>query len=262
MIDCHCHLDSFFKNGTLAEILSRAESAGVRRFIAAGTNPEDCAVYRELAAAFPDKIFFAAGLHPTEAGENFEEQLAAVEKFFETNPRPIAVGEIGLDNHWLPENPDEAARLRARRLEVFSRQLAWAKTLALPVVVHARDAFREAVEAIDASGVDWRRVDFHCFSEDAAEIRELNARGARASFTGTLTYKNAESTRRAAAAQGLSRLMLETDCPYLAPRTHRGQRNEPAFLRETAEFAAEFFGVAFAELERTTEENTREFFKI
>ena len=115
---------------------------------------------------------------------------------------------------------------------------------------------------IDASGVDWRRVDFHCFAEDAEQISEINARGGRASFTGTLTYKSAENVRRAALAQGLDRLMLETDCPYLAPLKLRGKRNEPAFMRHTAEFAAELFGVPAEVIFRKTEENTREFFGI
>jgi len=262
MIDSHCHLDTFFRDGTLAEIISRAESAGVRQFITAGTNPDDCSIYNKLAQAFPRKIFYAAGLHPTEVSENFEEQLSSIENFFEMTPQPVAVGEIGLDNHWLSKDSEEASHQRSRQRAAFSAQLNWAKTLGLPIIVHARDAFREAVEEIDASGVDWRRIVFHCFSEDAKEIREINARGGRASFTGTLTYKNAENTRRAALEQGLSRLVIETDCPYLAPKKHRGQRNEPAFLRETAEFAAEIFGVSYEELARTTEENAREFFGI
>lgn len=262
MIDCHCHLDTFVKNGTLREIISRAEQAGVRQFIVAGTNFADCATYQELSAAFPQKIFYTAGLHPTEVDENFEEQLSRIEAFFETNHTPVAVGEIGLDNHWLSKDSEKASRERALQKEAFSRQLAWAKKRALPVVVHARDAFDEAVATIDASGVDWRMVDFHCFSEDDKEIREINARGGRASFTGTLTYKNAENTRRAALAQGLSRLMIETDCPYLSPQKYRGKTNEPAFLRETAAFAATLFGVSVDEIDQITEKNTRAFFRI
>ena len=203
MIDSHCHLDAFVRNDELDAVLERAAAAGVNAFVAAGTNAEDREVYRGLAEKFPGKIFYAAGLHPTELGEDFEEQLAALEAFFAAGPRPapVAVGEIGLDGHWLPKDAAEAERVRARQREVFARQLALAKKCALPVVVHARDAFREAVETIDASGVDWRRVVFHCFAEGADEMREIFERGGRASFTGTLTYKNAENVRAAALAQ-------------------------------------------------------------
>ena len=262
MIDCHCHLDTFVRSGEIESVVARAEAAGVTRFVVAGTNADDWEIYRQLAEAFPQKIFYTAGLHPTEVGEDFDVRISLLETFFEKTPRPVAVGEIGLDGHWLPKEAAEAEAVFSRQKIAFSRQLLLAKKLGLPVVVHARDAFRETVALIDESGVDWRRVDFHCFAEDEAQIREINARGGRASFTGTLTYKSAENVRRAALAQGLDRLMLETDCPYLAPLKLRGKRNEPAFMRHTAEFAAELFNVPAEEIFEKTEANTREFFGI
>jgi TatD DNase family protein len=115
---------------------------------------------------------------------------------------------------------------------------------------------------IDASGVDWRRVVFHCFSEGAAEMGELVRRGAYGSFTGVLTYKNAESAREAMRAQGLARLMIETDAPYLTPVPHRGKANEPAYLRHTAEYAATVLGVSYQELAETTTRTARSFFGL
>lgn len=264
MIDCHCHLDTFVASGEIDEVLRRAEIAGVTRFVVAGTNPDDWEIYRRLAEQFPQKVYYTAGIHPTEVTEDFELRLSILETFFaEKNPRPIAVGEIGLDHYWLPkDNPEEAEKIKARQREVFARQLALAKRVNLPIVVHARDAFRDTVELIEASGVDWSRVDFHCFAEDEAQMRELNARGGRGSFTGTLTYKKADNVRRAALVQGPERLMLETDCPYLAPIPHRGKRNEPALLAVTAKFAAELFGVPAEILAEKTDANTRAFFGI
>ena len=265
MIDCHCHLDSFVRNGELAEILARADAAGVTQMVATGTKPSDWKIYRDLAEAFPQKIFYTVGVHPTELDDDFDAQLDALEKFIaaETAFPPVAVGEIGLDEHFLPkDDPAAAERECARQAAGLSRQLEIAKRAGLPIVIHSRDAFKKCVALIDASGADWRRVDFHCFSEDEAEVRELNSRGARASFTGTFTYKNAENVRRAARAQGLSRLMLETDCPYLAPQGLRGKRNEPSFLRVTAEFAAKFFDVPVEEVDRVSVRNTREFFSL
>src|SRR5690606_26506577 len=119
----------------------------------------------------------------------------------------------------------------------FASQLELAKKLACPVVVHSRGAFEECVAMGDASGVDWSRVVFHCFTEGEAEMRELLERGGYGSFTGILTYKSADTVRAAARLQGLGRIMVETDAPYLTPVPHRGKPNEPAYIRHTAEAA-------------------------
>ena len=116
---------------------------------------------------------------------------------------------------------------------------------------------------IDASGVDWTRVVFHCFTEGPVEMEQLTRRGGFGSFTGILTYKNADAVRAAAKLQGLERLMIETDAPYLTPMPHRGKPNEPAFVRHTAEFAAkEVFAVSEAELAAVSTENARRFYGI
>jgi TatD DNase family protein len=151
----------------------------------------------------------------------------------------------------------------ARQRAVFTEGLALAKRLGCPVVIHSRGAFKECVEMIDASGVDWSKVVFHCFVEGEAEVKVLMERGGFASFTGILTYKNAPNVRAAAKAQGLARLMVETDAPYLTPMPHRGKPNEPAFVRHTAEYAAqEIFGVGYDELAAVTTGNSRKFFGI
>jgi TatD DNase family protein len=116
---------------------------------------------------------------------------------------------------------------------------------------------------IDSSGVDWSKVVFHCFTEGELEMVELTRRGGWGSFTGIITYKSAENVRAAAKAQGLDRLMIETDAPYLTPMPHRGKPNEPAFLRHTAEYCArEVFGVSVDVLAETTTANARRFFGI
>jgi TatD DNase family protein len=115
---------------------------------------------------------------------------------------------------------------------------------------------------VDASGVEWSRVVFHCFTEGPAEMAELMRRGGFGSFTGIITYKTADAIREAAKAQGLDRLMLETDAPYLTPMPHRGKPNEVAYVRHTAEFCAELFGVGCEELAARTTANARRFFGI
>ncbi|WP_269799045.1 TatD family hydrolase [Geminisphaera colitermitum] len=176
--------------------------------------------------------------------------------------RPVALGECGLDRFHLPKNdPAAAARIFAWQREAFTAQLAIARRLACPLIVHSRGAFAECVAMIDDAGIPWERVVFHCFTEGPAEMSELLRRGGYGSFTGVLTYKNAESVREAARVQGLARLMIETDAPYLTPMPHRGKPNEPAYLRHTAEFAAaEVFGVPYTEFAATTTANAQRFF--
>jgi TatD DNase family protein len=174
------------------------------------------------------------------------------------------LGECGLDRFHLPkDDAAEAERVLARQRGAFAAQLGIARRLGCPVVVHSRGAFRECVEMIDASGVDWSKVVFHCFAEGEAEMAELARRGSAGSFTGIVTYKSAESVRAAARAQGLARMMVETDAPYLTPVPHRGKPNEPAFVRHTAEFCArEIFGVSAEEFARVTTANARRFFAL
>jgi TatD DNase family protein len=195
--------------------------------------------------------------------EGWERAVAQMDAFWvEGNPLPVALGETGLDRFHLPKDPAAAERVFAWQRAAFSAQLALAARRNCPLVVHSREAFHECVEMIDASGLDWTKVVFHCFSEGAAEAAELLRRGGWASFTGILTYKNADSVRAAAKEQGLSRFMIETDAPYLAPAPHRGKPNEPSYLRHTADFAAGLFGVSAGELAEITTANARRFFGI
>lgn len=284
LIDSHTHLESFARRGELAPILDRARAAGLEAMITIGTDADDWGLYRDIAAAHAGFVHYTAGIHPCSVDERWEERFAQLEVFWgrarpqgaPTNsieaagpavppslPGPVALGEIGLDRFHLPkDDPAAAERVFATQQAAFRAGLALAKKLGCPVVVHSRGAFRECVEMIDASGVEWAKVVFHCFTEGTAEIAELNRRGGVGSFTGILTYKTAENIREAARAQGLDRFMLETDAPYLTPMPHRGKPNEPAYLRHTAEFAAGVFGVTVDELAARSTANARRFFAL
>ena len=263
LIDTHTHLDSYARDGTLPAVLERARAAGLEAMITIGTAPDDWGLYRDLAREHPGFVHYSVGLHPCSVDAGWQVALDQVEAFWSANPRPTALGEIGLDRFHLPKEPAEAEKVFGWQREAFVRGLAIAQRLGCPVVIHSRGAFRECVELIDASGVDWARVVFHCFVEGEAEMTELTRRGGRGSFTGILTYKSAENVRAAAKAQGLARLMIETDAPWLTPAPHRGKPNEPAFLRHTAEFAAkEVLGVGYDELAAVTTANARKFFGI
>lgn len=262
IVDTHTHIDSHARGGTLPGLVSRARAAGVEWMIAIGTAPDDWDINRDAMRAYRDAIRYTVGIHPCSVAQGWEAWAAGLSGFWDGAPqeRPVALGECGLDRFHLPKEPEAAARAFALQRAAFEAQLALARRLGCPLVIHSRNAFAECVAMIDASGVDWSRVVFHCFSEGEAEIRELERRGARGSFTGILTYKNAEPVRSAAKAQGLARLMIETDAPFLAPAPHRGKPNEPAYLRHTAQFAAGLFGVTLEELARVTTANARAFF--
>ena len=264
LIDTHTHLESFARHGTLPDALARARVEGVESMITIGTSPDDWAMYRDLAREHAGFVYYSVGLHPCSVDAGWESAVGQVEEFWRAAaPHPVALGEIGLDRFHLPKDATEAEKIFAWQRAAFSAGLGIAKRLSCPVVVHSRGAFTECVEMIDASGVDWTRVVFHCFTEGEAEMVELMRRGGFGSFTGVLTYKNADAVRAAAKAQGLGRLMIETDAPYLTPMPHRGKPNEPAYVRHTAEFAAkEVFGVSYEELASATTANARRFYAI
>ena len=265
LIDTHTHLETFAGRGTLPETFERAREADVGEMITIGTSMDDWNLYRDLAAANPGAVHYSVGLHPCAVDATWQTALAAMDAFWDerSGPRPVALGEIGLDRFHLPKDPAEAAQIFADQQAAFSAGLSVARRLNCPVVVHSRGAFQECVDMIDRSGVDWAKVVFHCFTEGVAEMSELMRRGGWASFTGILTYKNADTIRAAARHQGIERLMIETDAPYLTPMPHRGKPNEPAFLRHTAEYAAaEVFKVSLDALAEITTANARRFFGI
>jgi len=263
LIDTHTHLDSFARRGELPAVLGRAREAGLEAMITIGTEPGDWALYRKLAEEHRGYVYYSVGLHPCSVDERWEAAVAAMGGFWDgSGPAPVAVGEIGLDRFHLPKEPAEAAPIFERQRAAFAAGLAEARRLAVPVVVHSRGAFHECVKMIDASGVDWSRVVFHCFSEGPAEMEALAKRGGRGSFTGIVTYKNAASVQAAARTQGLERLMVETDAPYLAPVPHRGKPNEPAYVRHTAEYCAGLFGVPYEKLAAVTTAGARAFYRL
>jgi TatD DNase family protein len=288
LIDTHTHLESFARRGDLPTVLARAREAGVTSMVSIGTDADDWSLYRDLARGHPGVVHYSVGLHPCSVDEGWVARFAQLEGFWggaglgrasspnepsdppgvfaarsENSPHPVALGEIGLDRFHLPKDDAAAAeRIFAWQRAAFAEGLALAGRLGVPVVVHSRGAFRECVELIDASGVAWSRIVFHCFTEGPAEMAELTRRGGFGSFTGIITYKTADAVRAAARTQGLDRLMIETDAPYLTPMPHRGKPNEPAYVRHTAEFCAGLFGVSLGRLAEITTANAKRFFGI
>src|SRR5258708_12056145 len=262
LIDTHTHLDSFARRGELPGILSRAKAAGVEAMVTVGTDTDDWSFYRDLAREHPGTVHYTVGLHPCSVGEDWAGRVAQLEDFWRGAPPPVALGETGLDRFHLPKEAAAAEKIFGWQRAAFAAQLRLAKALGCPVVVHSRETFLECVEMIDASGVEWARVVFHCFTEGPAEMAELMKRGGYGSFTGVITYKKAEAVRSAAMAQGLDRLMIQPHAPYLAPTPHPGKPNEPAYLRHTADFCAGLFGVSPEHFSELTATNAKRFYSI
>jgi TatD DNase family protein len=262
LIDTHCHLEKAFARGDGDAVLERMQAAGVSRCITIGTGPGDWERYFRLAAAKPGLVDWTVGLHPSDLVDEWPDQVQTIATYFGTDPQPVALGEIGLDYFHLPKYPDEAAEVRTQQHKAFRQQLQLAFQFDCPVVVHSRNAVEDCIRFIDESGVNWERVVFHCWSDGPDLLEPILQRGGRASFTGILTYRKADPVREAARLQGIDRLMLETDAPYLAPEPVRGQTNEPAHVAHIARFAAEWLDIDSEELAARTTRNATDFFGL
>lgn len=264
IIDSHCHLDGFHKTAALEKTLQSAEDAGVARMITVGTSEADWDISRMLAERFPGTIFYTVGLHPSEVGEDWERQVGKVPGYFQLpRHRPVALGEIGLDFFRLPTgDPERAASIKDLQRRALRSQLEQARRLDCPVVIHSRGAYWDCIEEIDVSGVNWERVVFHCFVEDGEAIRQINRRGGRGSFTGIVTFKAAGKVREAVKVQGLEKIMVETDAPYLAPVPHRGKPCQPAYAAITARYCGRLLGVRENEFASISRGNTEAFYGL
>lgn len=226
-------------------VLTRAASAGVTAVIDIGTDLASSKAAAGLSRIF-DNVFASAGIHPHESGAAGDDDLAALEALL-TMPRTVALGEIGLDYHY-DFSPRETQQ------SLFKRQLQLARSLDMPVIIHVREAMQEALAIIDSLGAaPWRGV-FHCFSGTAADAAEVQERGFHVSFTGVVTFKNFVTSDAVRLIQE-ERLLLETDCPYMAPVPHRGKRCEPMHLPHTGGKVAEIRGVSPEHLAAATTEN-------
>jgi TatD DNase family protein len=223
-VDSHCHLDDPKFDADRESVIERALAAGVTRLLAIGTGngPPDLEVALRLADRYPS-IYATIGVHPHDASKATEETFAQL-RDLAAHPKVLAIGEIGLDYHY-DFSPRDVQRA------VFDRQLSLAADARKPIVIHTREAWDDTLAQIDSLP---RGGIMHCFTGDPSQARQALDRGFHLSFGGVLTFPKAESLREAAALAPDDRILIETDCPYLAPVPHRGKRNEPAFVVETA----------------------------
>jgi TatD DNase family protein len=245
--DSHCHVP-YERLGDPVEVLAAARAAGVDRMVTVGTDRAQSEAAIAVARAH-DGVWATAGLHPHDASQGLDgiaELLAA--------PEVVAVGECGLDYHY-----DHSPRPVQRG--VFAAQVALAHAHDLALVIHTRDAWDDTFDVLAAEGVPERTV-FHCFTGGPDEARRALDAGGHLSFSGIVTFRNADDVRGAAALCPLDRLLVETDAPYLAPAPHRGRPNQPAHLPLVGAGVAAARGVPVDEVEGATTDNATRLFRL
>lgn len=252
LVDSHCHLDFPDFATDLDGIIARAEAAGVRRMITISTRVRRLSELLAIAERYPN-VYCSVGTHPHHADE--EDGIGADELVaLAQHPKIVAFGEAGLDYFYKNGSPEAQAR-------GFRAHIAAARATGLPLVIHTRDADADCGRILDeemAKG-PFRAV-LHCYTGGRDLAMKAIGHGLFVSFTGILTFKASQGLRDLAAELPADRIMVETDAPYLAPGKHRGKRNEPAFVIETAKVLAEVRGVSFEEIARQTTENFFNFF--
>lgn len=252
LVDSHCHLDFPDFDEDLDEIVARAERAGVTRMVSICTRPASLPDVRAIAARF-DSVYYAAGVHPLNVGE---QDLVTLDDLLEmaSHPKMVGIGETGLDYHydkWPPAM--QQASLRTH--------IAAARETGLPLIIHARNA-DDDMAAILREGYEDGAYScvMHCFSSGEGLAKAALEMGFYLSMSGVATFKNADPLRAIFAASPVERILVETDAPYLAPVPKRGKRNEPAYVAHTAEIGAKVFGLSADAFAAQTTDNFHRLF--
>ena len=254
LVDSHAHLDGGKFTNDLDEVIQRAAENGVEYILTVGCDLESSRKSIDLALRYPN-IYAAVGIHPHDATTASSDALNALRQMATSIDKVVAIGETGLD-FFRDHSPRPVQR------EAFRQQIRLARELNLPLIIHDRDAHDEVVNilkeerAVEVGGV------LHCFSGDLKMARACIELGFYISFPGTLTYPKNDALKEVAKALPIDVTMVETDCPYLTPQKWRGKRNEPAYVRSTAEYLAEIKGLTFDDVARVTSLNTHRLFGI
>lgn len=252
--DTHAHLSSANFAKDLSEVIQRAVSAGVSRIVTIATDLEDVRQAQKITERFPN-VWMSVGIHPTSLPDSKFSDMKAVAELAR-HPKVVAIGETGLDYYHSTEH------IPAQK-DLFRAHLELARHRNLPVVIHNRSSEADLLEILRAEPVrpcPWGVM--HCFSGDEKFALACIELGLFISYTGVLTFKNASVLREVAARVPLEHVMLETDCPYLAPMPYRGKRNEPSYVPLIAQTLAEVKGVSVVEVGRVTTENARRLFGL
>lgn len=253
IIDSHCHLHDEKFSDDLDEVLARAKDAGISHMITIGCDIETTKKAALLAQRFPN-IFFSAGFHPHEAKFLDPRALAELESLAKEK-KCVAIGEIGLDYYYQHSSKDE-------QRQALLQQLLLARRLDLPVVIHLRDAFDDCIAILRRFEDLLEKTVIHCFSGTLEEAKIFTKMGCSISLSGIVTFKNPKDLLRVAESTDIKKLLVETDCPYLAPHPLRGKRNEPALIVHTLKAITSARKEDVHVIEKQIHQNTMEFFRL
>lgn len=250
LYDTHAHLDDDMFDNDRESVIEKIKNKGIGLVNNIGASMESSRASIALAEKY-DFIRAVVGVHPSETYDLTMSDIDEL-KTMAAHPKVVAIGEIGLDYHYEDTNPDLQKKW-------FRIQLDLAKELGMPVVIHDRDSKGECIEILKEK--DIHNGVIHCFSGSAQTAKEILDMGFYISFTGVITFKNARRAIEALKVIPLDRLLIETDCPYMAPEPHRGTRNDSSLVCHIAEKIAEIKGVSYDEVVSRTCENALNFFK-
>lgn len=253
LFDTHAHLNDPKFAEDLPETLERAKVNGVEFIVNVGYDLPSSRKAVELAQQY-DQCYAAVGIHPHDAKTVQEETLDELKKLAQ-KAKVVAIGEIGLDYY-------RNLSARDKQQEVFRQQISLAKELKLPIIIHDRDAHGDTMQILKEVKAGEYGGILHCFSGSWEMARQCIKLGFKISLAGPVTFKNATRLQDIAKLLPLDHLLVETDCPYLAPEPHRGKRNEPAYVRHVAEKIAELKKISLEELAQITTANALAVFKI
>lgn len=254
LIDTHCHLDDAQFASELDDILARMRAAGVVAAVTIGTGVASSRRAAALAAAH-DALYAAVGIHPNVAADDVPDADAAALEGLALQARVVAIGETGLDYHRDPAPRD-------RQHALFARHIALARARGKPITIHCRDAYADCLAQLRAEWPPPVRGVLHCFSGSIDEARAALDLGLHLSVAGPVTFPNARRLRDVVRVVPADRLLVETDAPYLAPQSHRGKRNEPSFVAETAAALAGARGEPLEAIQEATTANACALFGI
>ncbi|KGX90094.1 hydrolase TatD [Pontibacillus halophilus JSM 076056 = DSM 19796] len=253
LFDTHVHLNAQQFDEDREEVIKRAREAGVHYMVVVGFDRETIPLAIEIAESHED-IYAAVGWHPVDAIDMEESDLEWIEEL-SSHPKVVAIGEMGLDYHW-DKSPVDVQK------EVFRKQIRLAKKVNMPIIIHNREATQDIVDLLEEEDAKEVGGIMHCYSGSVEIAKKCVDMNFYISLGGPVTFKNAKKPKEVAEEIPLEQLLIETDCPFLAPHPNRGTRNEPSYVNLVAEKIAEIKGISIEEVAEKTTANAFDVFKI
>ncbi|MEN9225401.1 MAG: TatD family hydrolase [Thermostichus sp. DRC_bins_24] len=257
LVDTHVHLNYPNFAADLPEVAQRWRQAGIRQLVHSCVTPDEFPQLQAIADQYPE-VFLSVGLHPLEARLWQPPMAAEIARLAAGDPRVVAIGETGLDFY-----KSDPADIELQK-QAFQAQIAIAQRQDLALIIHCRDAAAATHQILSQAIAEAGpvRAVMHCWSGSPAETREFVALGCFISFSGIVTFKNAKAVRESALEVPLTQLLIETDCPFLAPTPFRGKRNEPAYVEQVAHTLADLLGIPLENLAEQTSHNAAQLFRL